>query len=394
MPSMMRPGPDRLEVIAAQSDAVIESAPIGIGLFDLRLRHIRVNPVLAEMNALPAAELLGRTPAQLHPEVGREAEDLYREVLRSGRPQRDVPLTGAVGSRPGDVRHWNASFFPVRHAGEVIGLCVLVADVTTERRLAEALAASEERHRRLAEDLQSSLLPPHLPDLEGMELAALYRPSSAVATVGGDFYDIVQLGESSWLLVVGDVEGTGPVAAALTAAARYAIRAAAVRTSDLVEVLRTVNEVLLRQRAPHSTCTVTCVLAERLGDRIELHAVSAGHPLPLVLRHGPGDVEELGAPGTLLGVLAEISLPLAAMTLAEGDAVVLYTDGVTEARYRTGDGAVQQFGEERLRKLLASASGAGAEDVVARVEAAVVEFQAGHLADDIAVLVLRAAGGT
>src|SRR5215217_5076812 len=202
MRSAFRPEPDRLEVIAAQSDAVIESAPIGIGLFDLQLRHVRVNPVLEAMNGLPAAELLGRTPAQLHPEVGPEAESLYREVLRSGNPQRDVRLTGAVGSRPGDVRHWNASVFPVRHAGEVIGLCVLVADVTTERELTEALAASEERHRRLAEDLQSSLLPPDLPELEGMDLAALYRPSSSTATVGGDFYDVIELGHTSWLLVV------------------------------------------------------------------------------------------------------------------------------------------------------------------------------------------------
>src|SRR5215218_8482130 len=288
----------------------MESAPFGIGLFDLQLRHVRVNPVLEEMNGLPAEELLGRTPSELHPEVGREAEALYREVLSSGRPRRDVALTGAVGSRPGDVRHWNASFFPVRHAGEVIGLCVLVADVTTERELTEALAASEERHRRLAEDLQSSLLPPDLPQPAGVDLAALYRPSSAVATVGGDFYDLIELDESSWLLVVGDVEGTGPVAAALTAAARYAIRAAAVRTSDVVDVLHTVNEVLLRQRAPHGTCTVTCVFAERLGDRIELRAVSAGHHLPLVVRRDTGAVEELGAAGTLLGMRAESDLPV------------------------------------------------------------------------------------
>jgi PAS domain S-box-containing protein len=391
--AVSRSEPHRLEVIAAQSDAVIQSAPIGIGLFDLQLRHVRVNPVLEEMNGLPAAELLGRTPAELHPEVGLEAEVLYREVLRSGRPRRDVPLTGAVGSRPGDVRHWNASFFPVRHAGEVIGLCVLVADVTTERALVEALAASEERHRRLAEDLQGSLLPPHLPDLEGMELATLYRPSSAVASVGGDFYDVVELGGASWLLVVGDIEGTGPVAAALTAAARYAIRAAAVRTGDPVEILRTVNEVLLRQRAPHGTCTIACVLLERLEDRVQLHAVSAGHPLPVVLRHATGAVEELGMPGTLLGILSHIDLPVAVTTLSAGDAVVLYTDGVTEARRRSPGGGLEQFGEERLRTVLASARGAGAETIVARLETAVLAFQEGHLADDIGVLVLRATGG-
>jgi PAS domain-containing protein len=96
------PGPerDRLEVIAAQADAVIESAPIGIGLFDLQLRHVRVNPVLEEMNGLPAEELLGRTPADLHPEVGREAEALDRDVLRSGRPRRDVPLTAQWAAGP------------------------------------------------------------------------------------------------------------------------------------------------------------------------------------------------------------------------------------------------------------------------------------------------------
>ncbi|MCZ2818140.1 PP2C family protein-serine/threonine phosphatase [Modestobacter sp. VKM Ac-2984] len=381
-------------MIAAQFDAVIESAPLGIGLFDLQLRHVRVNPVLAEMNGLPVEQLLGRTPSELHPEVGGEAEALYREVLDSGRPRRDVPLTGAVGTRPGELRHWNVSFFPVRHADEVIGLCVLVADVTTERELAQALAASEERYRRLAEDLQSSLLPPHLPHLPGADVAAVYQPSSARATVGGDFYDLIELDGSSWLMVIGDVEGTGPVAAARTAAARYAIRAAVVRTTDLVDVLRTVNEVLLRQGAPNGTCTIACVLAERIADRVELRVVSAGHPLPLVLRDGTGAVEELGAPGSLLGILPGIDLPVATTTLRGGDVLVLYTDGVTEARYRDGEGAVHQFGEEQLRSVLAAARGGSAVDVAAAVEASVMEFQRGRRADDLAVLVLRATGGS
>ncbi len=380
-------------MLAAQLDAVIESAPLGIGLFDLQVRHVRVNPVLAEMNGAPASELLGRTPAELHPEVGREAEVLYREVMRSGEPRRDVLLTGEVGSRPGDVRHWNASFFPVRQAGEVIGLCVLVADVTDQRRLSEALAASEDRHRRLAEDLQSSLLPPELPRPAGVELAAVYRPSTTVATVGGDFYDLVELDGASWLLVVGDVQGTGPIAASLTAAARYAIRAAAVHSSEPADVLRTANEVLMRRGAPAGTCTIACVRAQRIADRIELQAVSAGHPLPLVLRAGTGVVEDLGAHGTLLGILADVDLPVSATTLSAGDVLVLYTDGATEARYRTSKGDLVLFGEERLRSVLATARGVGAADVAGRVESAVLDFQAGRPADDLAVLVLRATGG-
>jgi sigma-B regulation protein RsbU (phosphoserine phosphatase) len=312
--------------------------------------------------------------------------------MRSGRPQRDVLLTGAVGSRPEDVHHWNASFFPVRHDGEVIGLCVVVADVTTERRLAEALAASEERHRRLAEDLQSSLLPPDLPQPTGTELAAVYRPGGTGATVGGDFYDLVDLDDSSWLLVIGDVEGTGPVAASITAAVRYAIRAGAVRTSDPADVLHTANAVLLRHGAPTGTCTVACVLARRAGDRIDLRAASAGHPLPLILRGGTCAVEELGSPGPLLGSLPEIDLPTAGTILAPGDVLVLYTDGVTEARYRNAAGDLELFGEERLQSLLASARGADATDIARRVETSVLQFQSGQLADDLAVLTLRATG--
>ncbi|MDP5182628.1 SpoIIE family protein phosphatase [Blastococcus sp. BMG 814] len=394
MPEAPGREPSRLQVIAAQLDAVIDSAPLGIGLFDEEVRHVRVNPVLEEMNGLPAAELLGRTPAELHPGVGGEAEVLYREVMRSGRPRRDVLMTGAVGSRPGQVHHWSTSFFPVRHDGQVIGLCVVVADVTTERRLAEALAASEERHRRLAEDLQTSLLPPVLPQPAGAELAAAYRPGGTASTVGGDFYDLVELDDSSWLLVIGDVQGTGPVAASLTAAVRYGIRAAAVRTSDPAEVLRTANAVLLRQGTPNGTCTAACVLARRTGDRIDLRTASAGHPLPLVLRSGTGAVEEVGTPGTLLGSFPEVDLPVAGASLAAGDVLVLYSDGVTEARYRARTGDLEFFGEERLRSLLAASRGAGAADIAGRVEASALEFQSGHPADDLAVLVLRATGGS
>ncbi|MGN6331451.1 MAG: PP2C family protein-serine/threonine phosphatase [Motilibacteraceae bacterium] len=384
----------RLEVIAAQMEAVISSAPFGIGLFDREVRHVRVNPVLEEMNGLPAAQLLGRTPAQLHPGVGEAAGEMYRQVMSSGQPRRDVLMTGAVGRRPDDLRHWNASFFPVRHAGTVIGLCVIVADVTAEHRLAEALAESEERRRRLAEDLQSSLLPPRLPAPTGVDLAAVYRAAQAMTAVGGDFYDLVELDGSSWLLVVGDVEGSGPVAASLTAAVRYAIRAAAIRTSDPAEVLATANAVLMRQGAPAGTCTAVCVLIERAGDQLLLRCASAGHPLPLIRRAGTGAVDELGTPGPLLGALDALNLPVHTSTLSAGDVLLLYTDGATEARHRTGSETIELFGEDRLRALLAAAGGAPAADIAERIEAGVLDFQAGQPADDLAVLVLRATGGS
>jgi PAS domain S-box-containing protein len=149
--------PAPLEVVAAQLDTIVASAPLGIGLFDLEIRHVRVNPRLAEMNGLAPEAMIGRTPAELNGEVGRAGEEMYRSVILSGEPQRDVQLSGEVGTRPGDTRHWSVSFFPIRQEGDIIGLCVVVDDVTHEHGLATALAESEQQHRQLADALQLSL---------------------------------------------------------------------------------------------------------------------------------------------------------------------------------------------------------------------------------------------
>jgi PAS domain S-box-containing protein len=378
----------RLEVLAAQLESIFEAAPLGIGLFDRQLRHVRVNPLLAEMNGQQASELIGRTPEEVHGAVGKEAERLYRSVMASGTPMRDVPLSGEIAGHPGELHHWRLHFFPIRHDGEVLGLCVLVEDVTEERRLTEKLAESEERHRRLSEDLQRSLVPPLLPRLAGAELASFYRPAMAGASVGGDFYDVMRISDSSWAMVIGDVQGKGPVAASWTAAVRYTIRAATVESAAPAHVLRIVNEVLMREESDDSLCTVGYLLAERQDGHIHLRSVSAGHPLPLVLRSS-GELEPLGEHGTLLGTLPTLDLTEATATLADGDALVLYTDGVTDARLPAPDGHVDLFGEARLHAALRAARGANAAGISASVESAVMTFQAGHAADDLALVVLR-----
>lgn len=387
---MADPHASPLDVLAAQLDAVVASAPLGIGLFDLEVRHVRANPVLEQMNGLPERELLGRTPAELHGEVGRQAQELYAEVMRSGEPQRDVRLSGEVAARPGDVRHWSASFFPVRNDGQTIGLCVVVDDITEEHRLRDELERSDAQHRRLAEDLQRSLLPPVLPRLSGAEIATAYRPASGGATVGGDFYDLIRLSECSWAMVIGDVQGKGPVAASLTAAVRYAIRTATITDPAPAAVLDTVNAVLLREAHEDGLCTVAYVLAERVGDRISVRSCSAGHPLPLVVRAGSGAVETVGEPGLLLGLLPDAQFAEARAELGTGDALVLHTDGITEGRYTTAEGRVELFGDARLHASLRAAGGQSATVIAARIETAVLDFQAGETADDLALVVLLA----
>lgn len=385
----------RLAAMAATFDTLFAGAPLGIGIFDRQLRHVRVNPVLEEMNARSADELVGRTPSEVNGDVGRQAEALYRRVMESGAPMRDVRLTGAVSARPGQQRHWNVSFHPVRQDGEVAGLCVIVADVTAEQELADALAASEERHRTLAEDLQRSLLPPTSLVLPGAVVAAAYRPAAATSSVGGDFYDVVRVGADRVALVIGDVQGKGPVAASLTAAVRFAVRTALVTAQEPSPsgALRAVNDVLLNLDAEERLCTAACVLLERCDDAAwTLRSASAGHPLPLVLRAGDGAVTAVGGHGTLLGAVAAPELVEGEAVLRAGDALVLHTDGVTEAR-APGGGELELFGEERLGAALTAVRGATAAGVVAAVEAAVSAFAGGGASDDLALLVLTADGG-
>jgi PAS domain S-box-containing protein len=410
-PQRPRPpaGDDALLQALAQFDSLLEGAPLGIGIFDRGLRHVRVNAVLEEMNGQPAHLLLGRTPGEVNGEVGRQAEILYRQVIDSGVAMRDVHLTGEVTARPGQVRHWSTTFHPVRRDGEVIGLCVIVDDVTVEQQLSEALAASQRAHQRLAEDLQRDLLPPVDPVVPGADIASVYRSASTASAVGGDFYDVIPVDEGRWLLAIGDVQGKGPLAASLSGALRYALRTAAVVNPDPARVMSTVNDVLMHMDDDR-TCTAACLLLERQGTSWSMRSVSAGHPLPLVLRDGgdkaPARVDELGVPNLLLGAVRGASYRAATTTLAPGESLVLYTDGVTEARAPrerrspdSDDAAIALFGETRLKALLidttstSAGSGSGtAGRLAAAVHGAVDAFCDGVLRDDLTLLVFHVPG--
>jgi serine phosphatase RsbU (regulator of sigma subunit) len=238
----------------------------------------------------------------------------------------------------------------------------------------------------IARTLQDSLLPPVLPEIPGIDAAALFRPAGEGTEVGGDFYDLFASGGRGWTVVVGDVCGKGPEAAAVTALARYTLRAAAMNERVPSRNLRILNEALLQQRADRRFCTVAYAYLEPHDGRARLGFSSGGHPLPLLLRTD-GAVEQLGAHGTLLGVVEQPDLIDRSATLHAGDAIVFYTDGVTEP-----PGAYETLGEERLREVVASCAGMGADAIAATIEAEALRAQAGSPRDDIAVVVLRVAG--
>ena len=236
----------------------------------------------------------------------------------------------------------------------------------------------------IARTLQQSLLPPELPELPRLEAAARFRAAGEGIEVGGDFYDLFDTGRGTFAAVMGDVCGKGADAAALTALARYTIRTAAMADRSPSDILRLLNDAILRQRSDKRFCTVTYAQMEEHHGSILMRVASGGHPLPYVLR-ADGTVETVGRWGTLLGVVPDPELTDTEVELRPGDTVVLYTDGVIEAR----SDSEGMFGPARLAELLESCAGRDPDTVAQRIEDAVVTLQEGDPKDDIAILALR-----
>ena len=238
-----------------------------------------------------------------------------------------------------------------------------------------------EEHRHISRTLQASLLPPHLPEIPGVEVAARYHAAGEGYEVGGDFYDVFNTTRNEWAVVLGDVCGKGADAAATTALARHTIRAAAVNSRKPNRVLSILNTAMLRAEQPFCTAAYARVQEHNSGARVTV--VCGGHPLPFLIK-ADGSVDTFGRPGTLLGCFPEPSLQEETIDLHPGDAVILYTDGVTEARKGSN-----VMGEAGLRAALMRAAGGSASEIADSVEKAALDFQDGDARDDIAIVVLK-----
>ena len=241
-----------------------------------------------------------------------------------------------------------------------------------------------EHLRRLVSDLQRSLLPAALPAPPGMATAGYYHMASP-DEVGGDFYDLFPLGGGRWGFFLGDVCGKGVGAAAVTAAARYTLRAAAVYDPDPVAVLRNLNSVLFqeyRSRA-HRHCTVTFGVLAPDGAGYTATIAAGGHPPPLLIRADGSAGYQHTTGGTLIGIVAEPRLVARTVPLAPGDTLLLYSDGLTDARITPGG---PRYGGEAL---LEFARRLGPTTAAAAVDACIGLLGGlGGIDDDVAVMAL------
>lgn len=273
-----------------------------------------------------------------------------------------------------------------RFLSSVADLCAQALDrarlYDNERRARSQAESDRAQIQQLAQALQTSLLPPELPDIAGADLAARYHPALSGVEVGGDFYDVFDTG-GDWALVIGDVCGKGPDAAAITAIARYTLRSVAMDMRQPADVLRKLNDALIHQQLEERFCTVAYGRAVPTARGMRITVCRGGHPSPMVVRAG-GEVAPIGAAGGLIGALPDIRLWEETVQLEAGDAIVFYTDGVTEARVGR-----DLFGEDRVAATLASCAGRPAVEMAEALERAVIEYGGREPTDDIAILVLR-----
>jgi serine phosphatase RsbU (regulator of sigma subunit) len=288
---------------------------------------------------------------------------------------------------------------PVMLDGERVGTvttepgasrAVLVLVARTVELLLDTGRAHADRVR-LAEELsigrriQAALVPRRFPDVTGWSFAAEYE---AAREVGGDLYDVFPVRGRSGIvaLLVADVTGKGIPAALLMADVRALLHAAADHADGPADALARVNRILVTERATSLFVTAAMLIVDAASG--EARFASAGHEPPLVARSA-GGIEALEQPGPLLGAFAGATFHEGSTRLDPGDALVLYTDGVTETR----DPARAFYGEERLRDRLAGVCGRTATEILAELSGDVRAFRGSAEAfDDLTLLVARRDG--
>ena len=240
-----------------------------------------------------------------------------------------------------------------------------------------------ERELAIGRKMQLSLLPQTTPHIPGWQFATHYQ---SAWQVGGDFYDFIkqEADPNKLCLVIADVTGKGVPAALYMAVARTLIRAETSKNHSAAHVLQRVNKLIIDDnQSPLFLSALYAILDVETGD---MQYASAGHDPPLCLRHKTGNVEELPAKGYLLGAFKDVSCSEETTVIEVGDVLVLYTDGVSEAR----DAERGFFGEDRLKEAVAAARECSAEEIMARIITAVTDFTGTVAqADDLTILVAK-----
>jgi sigma-B regulation protein RsbU (phosphoserine phosphatase) len=305
-------------------------------------------------------------PVQLEKLQGRS--DLFQPLVSRGAPLGVMMIT--------DIQD------PERFDDHTLAVTGLLAGFAAT---ALANAKAYERERRVAETLQRSLLAEIPEVMDHFELAHFYAPARQEAAIGGDFYDYIKVGDGRYGLVIGDVSGKGLEAAVVTAMAKYVLRAYAAEDPEPVSVLAKANNAVAKYTGAELFITLIYGLLNTRTKRFKY--ASAGHEPVLVYRSRDRKVEVGTAVGMAAGVALGQEYMTSECTLSEGDVLVLYTDGLTDARSPDGE----FLGIEGLSSMVSELGELSAGEFLEALMDRVRTYTGGEFRDDVAVLVVRPA---
>ncbi|MCD9899539.1 PP2C family protein-serine/threonine phosphatase [Streptomyces sp. SM13] len=382
------------------AEELYEQAPCGYLSTLMDGTIAKINTTLLEWLGLQRLQVVGR---MRFTDLLTAGGKLYHETHFAPTLQMEGEISGVAL----EIKSAGKQRMPVlvtskvktSEAGEPMLIRTTVFDArdrrSYEKELLRSRKAAEEARRqaeaardRLQETLavlQQSLLPAQLPTVPGLEAAAHYHTASP-DLLGGDFYDLFPLGADRWAFFLGDVCGKGPQAAAVTSLTRYTLRTAALHDPDPVTVLTTLNTVLHERYKSGDTRYCTAIYGTlHTGDgQVEVHLASGGHPSTLIQR-ADGSVDYLPTPGgMLIGILPKVQFTAARTQLASGDTLLLYTDGLTEARIGPER---ELYGEDALRAFTADQPPSGPQALISALTGLITGFGDG-LDDDTALLAL------
>lgn len=365
---------------------------------DRDFNFIWVNPQYAQACGRAPEEFIGHNHFEFYP--GEEVQRIFEQVRDTGEPFEVKERPFVFPDHPEwGVTYWDWTLTPVKDTdGTVQWLVFSLFDVTQEvltrkeierlRAVAEArvaeMASLLDRERHTAQILRQTLVPVDVPsELYGCKFGVAYRPAMHEEEVGGDFYDVIDLGNGKVSVLIGDVTGKGLSAAVQVAAVRYAVRGYAFLDPRPSLVMALANEAVCRETGIEQPRMLTAFFAILDTRRGTLVYASAGHE-PAIAIDRQGVCEELAPTGSALGILPGVTYAEYSLRLDRYERVVMLTDGITEAH---SDGSVL-FGQEKVIRHLIANRGTSAGDCAKSLIEAATEYAHGKLQDDAAVLVI------
>jgi len=350
---------------------IIETA-MARGVRDRRLLHAEVE----SGEDIPGNVFASKEPVRLG-EIERVSTPMSRLLVEMGfQSWLCVPLL-ARGRSIGVLSAFSTE--PRAFSAEDVEL---MGTFASQGALALDTAELFGKEHRVASVLQKSILPDVLPDISWLQMSSVYQPAGSESEIGGDYYDVFDGPDGRLVLAIGDVCGKGVEAATKTSMIKYALRGLVTAGLEPAVVMEDLSTMVAETGDVADIVTLWVGYIDPEGQ--VLTYASGGHP-PVLVRSSAGSVIPLPPTGPILGAVADAEYTQDSIDLPVGSHVLLYTDGVTEARRKGG-----LFGEERVKKSLAK--GGSVDEVLRRLLDEVTEFSRGPLRDDVAILSVKVTG--